>query len=104
MSSVPLNPTSLGPAKQPDIAYHPDEAKYRAREARRLAEDPSLLKVALPEGFPTQVEGPIVWKGSDWTSEGQWVYRLSSEELAEIQAGLDHFKSKSLRLSTLFQR
>ncbi|TFK27344.1 Clavaminate synthase-like protein [Coprinopsis marcescibilis] len=98
MSSVHLIPASPSPAKQPDIAYQPDEAKYRAREARRLAEDPSLPKVPLPEGFPRQVEGPIVWKGSDWTNEDQWVYRLSPEELAEIQTGLDHFKNLGLEM------
>jgi len=79
-------------SKQPDIAYHPDEAKYHARTARRLAEDPSLPDVSLPDGFPPQVEGPIVWDGSDWADEDQWVYQLSDAELKEIGAALEHFK------------
>lgn len=78
-------------SKQPDISYHPDEAKYLARAARRLAEDPALPDVPLPDGFPPRVEGPIVWDGGDWTSE-QWVYQLNGAELNEIDAALDHFK------------
>ncbi|KAK0474936.1 hypothetical protein IW261DRAFT_535872 [Armillaria novae-zelandiae] len=79
-------------SKQPDILYHPDEAKYLARTARRLAEDPSLPDVPLPDGFPPRVEGPIVWDGGDWASEDQWVYRLGGAELKEIDAALEHFK------------
>lgn len=79
-------------SKQPDISYHPDEAKYLARTARRLAEDPSLPDVPLPDGFSPGVEGPIVWDGGDWTSEDQWVYQLSGAELKEIDAALEYFK------------
>ncbi|KAL0947545.1 hypothetical protein HGRIS_013641 [Hohenbuehelia grisea] len=78
--------------RQPDIEYHPDEEKYHARTARRLAENPSLPLVPLPEGFPAKVEGPNVWEGKDWTSEDQWVYKLSDAELVEIDAALAHFK------------
>lgn len=80
--------------KQPDISYHPDEAKWRARTARRLAEDPTLPNQPLPEGFPAKVEGPIVWEGKDFTSEDQWVVKLTEEQLQEIDDALKHFKSK----------
>jgi len=70
--------------KQSDIEYHPDEAKYCARTARRLAENPSLANVALPKGFQPKVEGPIIWEGKDWTREDQWLYNLNTEELDEI--------------------
>ncbi|KAJ7043024.1 hypothetical protein C8F04DRAFT_1286894 [Mycena alexandri] len=79
--------------KQPDISYHPDEAKFRARTARRLAEDPTLPQRPLPEGFPPSVDGPGVWEGKDWTDESQWVYNLSDEQLQEIDRGLAHFES-----------
>lgn len=82
-----------GIPKQPDISYHPDEAKYRARSVRRLAENPDLLNVPLPDGFPGRVDGPIVWEGADWTNEDQWVYNLSTTELEEIDTALAHFKS-----------
>lgn len=79
-------------AKQPDIEYHPDEAKFRARTARLLAENPNLPQTPLRAGFPLKVEGPIVWEGKDWTSEDQWVYKLSAVELQEINEALAHFK------------
>ncbi|KAJ6500652.1 hypothetical protein C8R45DRAFT_820180 [Mycena sanguinolenta] len=78
---------------QPDILYHPDEAKFRARTARRLAEDPTLPQRPLPAGFPPSVDGPIVWEGKDWTDESQWVFNLTDEHLAEIDSALAHFES-----------
>ncbi|KAJ7677266.1 hypothetical protein B0H17DRAFT_1161472 [Mycena rosella] len=84
--------TEAAPATQPDIAYHPDEAKWRARTARRLAEDPSLPSRPLPEGFPPRFDGPGVWEGKDWTDEAQWVYELSAAQLEEIDRALAHFE------------
>jgi hypothetical protein len=78
---------------QPDISYHPDETKWKARSARRLAENPTLPSQSLPEGFPAQVGGPIVWEGNDFTSEDQWVVKLTDAQLQEINDGLKHFKS-----------
>ncbi|KAJ7826660.1 hypothetical protein B0H13DRAFT_1736488 [Mycena leptocephala] len=88
-------PVIEGP-KQPDISYHPDEAKFRARTARRLAEDPTLPQKPLPPGFPPSVEGPIVWEGKDWTDESQWVYNLTDDHLQEIDRALTHFESTCL--------
>ncbi|KAF7294661.1 Clavaminate synthase-like protein [Mycena indigotica] len=79
--------------KQPDISYHPDAKKFRARTARRLAEDPSLPQQPLPANFPDRVDGPIVWEGKDWTDESQWVYNLSQTQLNEIDGALAHFNS-----------
>ncbi|KAF9466244.1 hypothetical protein BDZ94DRAFT_1280914 [Collybia nuda] len=87
--------------QQPDIEYHPDEAKWRARTAQRFAENPDLAKVPLPEGFPKQVEGPIVWAGSDWVHEDQWVYNLSPADLEEIQNALNHFKKLNIPMGYL---
>jgi hypothetical protein len=83
---------------QPDIEYHPDETKFRARTARRLAEDPSLPSTALPTGYPQKVEGPIVWEGKDWQNEDQWVYNLTPLELQEIGDALAHFKGRDYRI------
>ncbi|KAF8586906.1 taurine catabolism dioxygenase TauD [Ramaria rubella] len=82
--------------KQPDIGYHPDETNYKARTARRLAEEPDLHRASLPFGFPSKVEGKIVWEGKDWTREEQWVYQLTPIELDEIANALVHFKSLNI--------
>ncbi|KAF9522696.1 hypothetical protein CPB83DRAFT_864089 [Crepidotus variabilis] len=78
-------------AKQPDIEYHPDRVKWEARTARRLKEDPSLPKTALPEGFPAQLDSPLVWEGKDWKDEKEWVYELTGEDVKEVDDALKHF-------------
>lgn len=83
---------------QPDIEYRPDDTKYHERTARRLEADPGLPHTPLPDGFPKQVSGPIVWEGSEWTDERQWVYPLSPEDLEEIHAAMTHFKDLKLEM------
>ncbi|KAG6853962.1 hypothetical protein C0991_012108 [Blastosporella zonata] len=85
-------PEEKQPAQQPDIEYHPNEAKWKARTARRLAEDPSLLNTPLPDGFPAKVDSPLVWQGSDWNDEKEWVHELDSDQLKEIDDALKHFR------------
>ena len=92
--------TTIVQSKQPDIDYNVDKDKYLARVARNDAENPDRANVALPDGFPKQVDGAIIWEGKDWTSEDQWVYKLSVIELEEIDNALDYFKSESGSLST----
>ncbi|KAF8954538.1 hypothetical protein BDZ97DRAFT_461915 [Flammula alnicola] len=77
--------------KQPDIAYHPDEVKWKARTARRLAEDPTLLQTPLPEGFPQKLDSPLVWEGKDWKNPSEWEYTLSADHLKEIDDAVHHF-------------
>ncbi|KAK6360971.1 hypothetical protein TWF730_007086 [Orbilia blumenaviensis] len=87
-----------GPGEQPDIEYHPDATKYHARTALRLQQDPELVNTPLPSGFPSKVEGPIVWEGKQWTDEKQWVYELSEVELKEIDNAVKHFQGLNLPL------
>ncbi len=65
-------PVTTEAAKQPDIEYHPNEAKWKARTARRLAEDPALVKTPLPAGFPQKLDSPLVWEGKDWKDPETW--------------------------------
>ena len=90
--TINVIPTSA--EAQPDIAYHPDEAKWRARTARRLTEDPTLPTQPLPEGFPQRVDNPIVWEGKDFIDEDQWIVNLTENQLHEIDGALRHFQSK----------
>ncbi|KAH8825797.1 hypothetical protein DL96DRAFT_1670168 [Flagelloscypha sp. PMI_526] len=77
----------------PDIIYHPDEVKYKARTERRLKEDPSLPTTPLPAGFPTKLESPLVWEGKDYEEKGEkeWTYDLNAQELEEIDDALKSF-------------
>jgi hypothetical protein len=90
-------------ASQPDIQYHPDLVKYKERTSRRLQQNPDLLKTKLPPGFPDKVEGPIVWEGKDWTNEDQWVYKLSDNELQEINDALKYFEGKTIHDDCCFR-
>lgn len=79
-------------SSQPDITYLPDLAKYKARVARRLNEE--QLETSVPEGFPEQLEGPKLWKGSDYEGkESEWVYELSEQELKEIDDAVHEFEA-----------
>ncbi|RJE25472.1 Taurine catabolism dioxygenase TauD, partial [Aspergillus sclerotialis] len=81
---------------QPDIQYHPDYEKYRARtERRKMTED---LSQTLPPGFPAHLSSPLVWEGKDIEGRDDWIYHLSEEQLDEVDAALKHFQSLKLPL------
>lgn len=79
---------------QPDIEYHPNEEKWKARTARRLAEDHTLLQTPLPTGFPHKLESPLVWDERDWKDPQQWEYQLTIAQLKEIDDAVKHFNGK----------
>lgn len=79
-----------GPPGQPDIAYAPDLQKYQARTARRLAGGD--LPKTLPEGFPSELQGDLVWEGETLAETYDWTYVLSDDQLDEIEGALRYFK------------
>ncbi|SPO06500.1 probable TfdA family oxidoreductase [Cephalotrichum gorgonifer] len=85
-----------GPPGQPDISYAPDFAKYQARVTRHLAQ--GNLKTTLPENFPEKLTGDLVWEGDTLAETYDWTYVLNEEQLAEVDAALEHFKSLGLPL------
>ncbi|KAH7325571.1 hypothetical protein B0I35DRAFT_474332 [Stachybotrys elegans] len=82
------------PPGQPDIAYHPDWDKYQARVARRQQTED--LPKTLPDGFPKELKGDLVWDGETLASKYDWTYVLSSDHLEEIDRALAHFKSLNI--------
>ena len=77
---------------QPKIAYQPDLEEYQIRTKKRL-ETESLSK-ELPSSFPAQLQSPLVWKGSDFCDEQDFVTVLTTEDLGEIKEALRHFKGQ----------
>lgn len=77
---------------QPDISYHPDFQKYQLRSERIRAQSSSVSN--LPEGFPDQLKGELVWEGKDYTDEKQWILALTEDHLAEIDDALKAFRGK----------
>ncbi|KAH7024624.1 TfdA family taurine catabolism dioxygenase TauD [Microdochium trichocladiopsis] len=94
VETASVTPAALPPPGQPDIAYAPDREKWQARVARRLAQ--GGLTKSLPEGFPQQLEGDLVWEGQTLAEKYAWTYVLSEAQLAEIDAAVEHFKSLNL--------
>lgn len=85
---------------QPDLTYLPDLKNYKERTSRRLAEE--QLENFLPEGFPEQLEGSKLWKGSDYEGkESEWVYQLTPEELEEVDHAVHDFEATEKHFSEI---
>ncbi|KAK4033687.1 bfedabf7-3ea8-4d81-ab25-88f44eff35b9 [Parachaetomium inaequale] len=81
--------------KYANIGYEVDEAAFRRRAAARLAA--GGLATTVPEGWPTRVEGPLVWSGDDFDGEEEdYVYHLTDQDRAEIADALEYFKQQGL--------
>jgi hypothetical protein len=85
-------PAAQPPPGQPDISYHPDWNKYQARVARRTRNE-NLTK-SLPEGFPKELKGDLVWEGESLAQKYDWTFVFSADQLAEIENAVIHFKCK----------
>jgi hypothetical protein len=73
-----------------DTDYELDEAKYHERTEKILAA--GGLATDVPSGFPPKLEGPLVWTTADFDGEEEYLLRLSSEDIEEINKALTYFK------------
>lgn len=94
VASAFSTPKAVAPPGQPDISYAPDYGKYQARAARRVQS--GNLPTSLPEGFPEQLKGDLVWEGNSLAATYDWTYVLNENQLAEIDQAVKHFKCSSL--------
>jgi hypothetical protein len=95
MAAVAVN-SAMAPAKQPDISYTPDRAKYLDRTARRLATE--ALPKSLPPGFPARIDAPLAWRGADFAGTHDYAHELTPADIAELERALAHFKGLGLPL------
>ncbi|KAH7171721.1 hypothetical protein DER46DRAFT_592572 [Fusarium sp. MPI-SDFR-AT-0072] len=84
------------PPGQPDIAYAPNYENFQARTTKRLKEGD--LPTSVPDGFPKQLTGDLVWEGDSVGQTYDWTYKLSEDQLGEIDQALQHFKGLGLSL------
>jgi hypothetical protein len=102
-TALTVQPTAaLGPPGQPDIAYAPDFQKYQARSVRRVQSEE--LPSGVPEGFPAELKGDLVWEGETVGETYDWTFVLSEQQLAEVDDALKHFQCKSQCLITIIFR
>ncbi|KAK4234547.1 hypothetical protein C8A03DRAFT_47141 [Achaetomium macrosporum] len=91
-------PAALRTAKEvaddvvrPDIEWISSFKTFKERVERLQVLYPNR-RTTLPSGWPAQVDNPRAWAGSDFKSEDDYVLHLSVKDVAEIEAGLAHFK------------
>lgn len=87
-----------GPPGQPDIDYAPDYEKFKARAERRVKTE--TLPTSVPEGYPEQLQGDMVWEGETLAETYDWTYVLNEEQLAEIDEAVKHFKCECFNFCT----
>jgi hypothetical protein len=46
----------------------------------------------LPTGFPSVLDSPLAWSGSQLTNDEDYVFRLAESHLKEIDHALEQFK------------
>ena len=90
------------PIVRPDIDWIPSYKVYRDRVERLAALYPDR-PTTVPEGWPAQIDAERVWSGSDFKSEDDYILNFSPEDIAEIEAGLAHFKSIIIPFLCLFR-
>lgn len=77
----------------PDIEWLPSYDTYRARVERLAAlalERPNHV----PSGWPSRINAPRNWSGSEYADSSRYVVQLTEEEIAEIDEALSHFKGE----------
>ena len=78
---------------RPEISWIPSLDVFTDRVERLQALYPNR-RTTLPRGWPTEVNTERTWAGADFKSEDDFVLHFSAEDVAEIEAGLAHFKGK----------
>ncbi|KAK0714703.1 hypothetical protein B0H67DRAFT_489444 [Lasiosphaeris hirsuta] len=91
VSPLPVAKTAQEPIIRPNIDWFPSYKVYKDRVDRLAALNPNR-PTTVPEGWPTHIDAERAWSGSDFKSENDYVVQLSPEDIAEIDAGLAHFK------------
>jgi hypothetical protein len=92
--NVSLTKDALDPAR---IGWQPDYETYLAREAarHRVGE----FSTTLPDGFPQEIRGDLVWSGTRNIDEAQYTFHLQDFQKTEIYDALQHFKGRILNVA-----
>ncbi|CAN8101569.1 unnamed protein product [Discula destructiva] len=101
VASLYSTPSAAPPPGQPDIEYAPNFEKFKARGERRMKTE--ILPTSVPDGFPEQMQGDMVWEGDTLAEHYDWTYVLTEEQLAEIDEAVKHFKSLKLPIPRITQ-
>lgn len=82
-------------------AQQPFAAPGAAAECHKTVAPPVVETGAkLPAGFPTHIDSPMAWQGSQYAQEDDYTLYLTSDDLAEAERGLEDFKGKRQQQKT----
>ena len=91
LDALKLNPPKISKDQAfADIEYGIDENKYHARSQARIRA--GGLEPKVPHGWPTALEGPMVWSTVDFQDEGKYVLHLDDADKKELDGALKYFK------------
>jgi hypothetical protein len=76
----------------PAIEYFPNLEKHLLRTEKIRAANEKSGRLALPTGFPTQIQSRMTWAGETLEAE-EWIVLLTPSHLKEIDEALHHFQS-----------
>ncbi|KAI0602175.1 hypothetical protein F4775DRAFT_227399 [Biscogniauxia sp. FL1348] len=96
IDGMKLPKTDSLPKPEPpaDIGYDVDEEAFLRRcEASRAS---GGLPTSVPDGWPTRLEGPLVWSKNDFQNESEYVYNLTDADKAELETALKRFKEMGI--------
>ncbi len=74
------------------IGWQPDYETYLAREAARLRV--GGFSTSLPDAFPREMRGELVWSGTRNIDEAQYTFHLQDFQKTEVYEALKHFKGR----------
>jgi hypothetical protein len=76
-----------------NIGWQPEYETYLAREAARLRV--GGFPTSLPDGFPREMRGDLVWSGTRNIEEAQYTFYLQDFQKTEVYEALNHFKGRN---------
>jgi hypothetical protein len=76
---------------RPDIEWIPSLQTYKDR-VERLKVLTTERQTSLPYGWPTNIEHPRAWSGSDFADSSKYVVQFTNADIVEIERALMHFK------------
>ena len=76
------------------ISWIPDVEKHEER--KRIYEAGPKPDDSLPDGWPTLLQGPLVWNSEQITMDSSYIYELSDADIKELQDALSHIKGKRI--------
>jgi alpha-ketoglutarate-dependent taurine dioxygenase len=62
---------------------------------------PAMPQTNAMPTIPTHIEGAAAWVGTQMASRNDWVWRLSADEIAQIEKAVDYFRATGLPMADI---